>query len=222
MNELKAKSIRVNDILEQTFGIPLFELEEDPLDCLIMTILSQNTNDINRDKAFESLKSNFPTWEDVLKADAKDLAEAIKVGGLANQKAETIKNFLSSLKKIRKDLSLDFIRDMTTEKAIEFLCQHKGIGVKTASVTLLFSFGRELFPVDTHILRISKRLGLVPPNCSAEEAHKIMGDLCPKGKEYPFHVNLITFGRRICQARNPKCHECPLYDECLYVTNPNP
>jgi endonuclease-3 len=152
----------------------------------------------------------------VLSADVSEIEAEIRVGGLSNQKSERIKNFLNQLKLERGTLSLDFINELEIEKAVEFLCKHKGIGIKTAYVTLAFAFGRDVFPVDTHVLRISKRLGFIPDNCTAEKAHKLMAPLVPPGKAFPFHVNLIRFGRQICQARNPKCNDCPITDYCLY------
>ncbi|MXZ02048.1 endonuclease III, partial [Candidatus Poribacteria bacterium] len=146
----------------------------------------------------------------------KAIEAAIRVAGLGKQKSETIKNFLTWLKDEHGELSLEFIHDMETEVALDLLCQHKGIGIKTASVTLSFACGREVFPVDTHILRISKRLGLIPSNCSAEKAHQALPPIIPPGKAYPFHMNLIYFGRRICDARKPLCERCPLTEHCLY------
>lgn len=214
--KLKQKAKFISDTLEELLGIPTWDGTEDVLECLILTILSQNTTDVSRDKGYAQLQSKFPTWEDVLNADADAVEEAIKIVGLGNQKTETIKNFLSWLNAEYGELSLEFIHDMKTEDALEFLCQHKGIGIKTASVTLSFACGRDVFPVDTHILRISKRLGLIPQNCSAEKAHYVLPPIIPKGKTYPFHMNLIYFGRQICNARKPLCEECPLTDECLY------
>jgi len=211
----KQKAKEISDILEKIFGVPERE-EVNPLDCLIRTILSQNTNDVNRDKAYDNLRERFTTWEDVLSADVREIEKEIRVGGLSKQKGERIKNFLSQLKSEKGTLNLDFINELSTNEAIEFLCQHKGIGIKTAYVTLAFAFGRDVFPVDTHILRISKRLGFIPNNCTAEKAHELMAPLIPKGKAFPFHINLIRFGRKICQARNPKCNECPISDYCLY------
>ena len=211
----KQKVKEVSDILEKMFGVPERE-EVEPLDCLIRTILSQNTNDVNRDKAYDNLRERFPTWEDVLTADVEKIEAEIRVGGLSNQKSKRIKNFLNQLKSEKGTLSLDFINELPTNEAAEFLCQHKGIGIKTAYVTLAFAFGRDVFPVDTHILRISKRLGFVPNNCTAEKAHELVAPLVPQGKAFPFHINLIRFGRKICHARNPKCYECPITDYCLY------
>ena len=214
--ELQQKAEIISETLEGLFGVPTRDGAGDVLECLILTILSQNTTDVNRDKGYAELKERFPTWEDVLHADVKEIAAAIRLAGLGQQKSQTIKNFLTWLKAEYDELSLDFMRDMETEAALEFLCQHKGIGIKTASVTLSFACGREVFPVDTHILRISKRLGLIPPNCSAEKAHQLLPPIVPENKAYPFHMNLIYFGRQICDARKPLCERCPLTQHCLY------
>ena len=214
--KLQQKTKIISDTLEDLLGIPNWDGTEDVLECLILTILSQNTTDVSRDKGYAQLREKFPTWEDVLNADADAVEETVKIVGLGKQKTETIKNFLSWLKAEYNDLSLEFIHDMNTEDALEFLIQHKGIGIKTASVTLSFACGRDVFPVDTHILRISKRLGLIPQNCSAEKAHLELPTLIPKGKTYPFHMNLIYFGRQICNARKPLCEKCPLTEYCLY------
>ena len=212
---LKQKVKEISDILAKMFGVPKRE-EVNPLDCLIRTILSQNTNDVNRDKAYDNLRERFPTWEDVLTAEVREIEEEIRVGGLSNQKSKRINFFLNQLKSEKGTLSLDFINELETNGAVEFLCKHKGIGIKTAYVTLAFAFGRDVFPVDTHILRISKRLGFIPNNCTAEKAHELMAPLVPQDKTFPFHINLISFGRKICYARNPKCDMCPITDYCLY------
>lgn len=214
--ELQQKAEVISDTLEGLLGIPNRDGGGDVLECLILTILSQNTTDVNRDKGYAELKDRFPTWEDVLAADVKTIEAAIRLAGLGKQKSQTIKSFLIWLKAEYGELSLEFMHDMETEKALELLCQHKGIGIKTASVTLSFACGREVFPVDTHIHRISKRLGLIPPNCSAEKAHQVLLPFVPEGKAYPFHMNLIYFGRQICDARKPLCERCPLTQHCLY------
>ena len=214
--DLHQKAQYISDTLEHLLGVPKWDGTEDVLECLILTILSQNTTDVSRDKGYAQLREKFPTWEDVLQSDVNAIEETIKIVGLGKQKSETIKNFLSWLKSEYNDLSLEFIHDMKTEDALEFLVQHKGIGIKTASVTLSFACGREVFPVDTHILRITKRLGLISQNCSAEKAHLELPTLIPKGKTYPFHMNLIYFGRQICNARKPLCDKCPLTQHCLY------
>ena len=214
--ELQQKAEIISNALEDLLGVPTRKGARAVLECLILTILSQNTTDVSRDKGYVVLKERFPTWEDVLHADTKAIEDAIRVVGLGNQKSRTIKNFLTWLKAERGELSLEFIHDMETADALELLCQHKGIGIKTASVTLSFACGREVFPVDTHILRISKRLGLIPPNCSAEKAHRLLPPIVPENKAYPFHMNLIYFGRKICDARKPLCDRCPLTEHCLY------
>ena len=214
--ELQQKAEIISDTLEGLFGVPTRDGTADVLESLILTILSQNTTDVSRDKGYAVLKERFPTWEDVLHADVKAIEAAIRIVGLGEQKSNTIKNFLTWLQAEHGELSLEFMHNMETEEALEFLCQHKGIGIKTASVTLSFACGREVFPVDTHILRISKRLGLVPPNCSAEKAHQLLPPIVPEGKAYPFHINLIYFGRQICDARKPLCERCPLTQHCLY------
>jgi len=215
MQELKTKLKKINDILEREFGIPEREGNEDPLDSLIHTILSQNTNDTNSGKAYDNLTTNFRTWEDILLADVDEIAKVIRVGGLARQKSIRIKEVLSWVKNTYGKLNLDFICDMDTSEAIKLLTNLKGVGLKTANVMLCFACGKEVFPVDTHIFRTSKRLGLVPSNASPDKAHEIMGQLFPEGKAYPLHVNMITFGRTICHAQKPKCRECPLIDYCV-------
>lgn len=197
-------------------GVPKWDGTEDVLECLIKTILSQNTTDISRDKGYTQLRKKYPTWEQVLRARVKSIEEQIRIVGLGKQKAETIKSFLTWLYKEYGELSLEFIHKMDTEEAMDLLCQHKGIGIKTASVTLSFACGRDVFPVDTHIHRIAKRLGLIQPNCSAEKAHYELPLIIPEGKSYPFHMNLIYFGRQICNARKPLCDQCPLTDYCLF------
>ena len=219
---LKNKTRRISDALEKLYGIPERESDEHVLDCLIRTVLSQNTNDVNRDKGFTALQERFPTWEEAQKAAVEEIGETIRIAGLHVQKSRTIKNFLTWLKANHGELDLEFICEMETADAIQYLCQHKGIGIKTASVTLTFACGHEVFPVDTHVLRISRRLGLVPSNCTAEKAHEVMAQIVPVGKSLPFHMNLITFGRRICHARNPACHECAFTAHCLYFKAAKP
>ena len=213
---LKQKVKFVADTLEKTLGAYEGKPEDNVLDCLMRTVLSQNTNDVNRDKGYAALREKFPTWEDVQKTDVEAIGDTIKIAGLHTQKSRTIKDFLTWLKTERGELDLEFICGMETEAARQYLCRHKGIGVKTAYVTLAFVCGHDVFPVDTHVLRISKRLGFIPPNCTADKAHELMGAIIPKGRAFPFHMNLIQFGRQICNARKPKCDECALTEHCLY------
>lgn len=212
--EPKHKLILVSEALEELYGIPERKPIK-PLESLIITILSQNTNDTNRDNAYAELRRRFPTWEDVLNTDTEDIADAIQCGGLQDRKAESIKDVLVWLDSEYGELNLDFLCDEPIDEAMEMLLQHKGVGMKTASVTLAFGCEHDIFPVDTHILRISKRLGLIPMNTRANEAHKLLHPIIPTSKAYSLHRNLITFGRKICKARNPKCGECPLIGYCM-------
>jgi endonuclease-3 len=215
--ELTEKKLQVKYIsqnLEATYGIPRNTNSNDPLDELIETILSQSTSDVNSHRAFESLKSHFPDWEAVRSARIGDLVTAIKSGGLANTKSVVIKNVLNEIKTKRGRLDLSFLRNARIDEARNFLTSLKGIGPKTAACVLLFSCHRPVFPMDTHIFRITRRLGLVPKKCSDAQAHKIMESLVPLRKHYSLHVNLIRHGRKICRPTNPKCHECSLIEHC--------
>jgi endonuclease-3 len=213
--KLRKKVEEINDILEDIFGIPEQRKDVNPLDSLIETILSQNTNDVNRNKAYSTLRERFPSWDDLLEADVKDIADAIRVGGLANKKSIRIKEALLWIKNNYGELNIDFICDMEPEDAIETFTKLKGVGLKTMKVVLAFACGKDVFPVDTHILRISKRLDLVADNASADKAHEVMGQLFPEGKAYSLHINMIRFGRNICHARKPECKSCPLIDYCI-------
>jgi endonuclease-3 len=212
--KLRSKVKKINDILEIEYGIPERSENEKPLDVLIHTILSQNTNDTNSGRAYDNLIERFPSWENVLEADADEIAEAIRVGGLAKQKSTRIKELLTWVKNTYGQLNIDFVCDMDTKDAIELFTKRKGIGLKTINVMLCFACGKEVFPVDTHIFRISKRLALIPSNASPDKAHEIMGKLFPEGKAFSLHVNMINFGRTICHAQRPRCRECPLIDYC--------
>jgi endonuclease-3 len=188
----------------------------DPLDTLIRAILSQNTNDDNRDQAYRALKERFPTWEMVLKAGIDDLKETIRVAGLANQKGPTIQAVLSWLQLERGELELDFLCELPEEEAVEILTSHKGVGIKTAYIVLAFACGKDLCAVDTHVHRILRRMGVVDERCGREKAHIELAVLIPKGKARSFHVNLIDFGKTICTARKPDCKVCPLRRQCQY------
>lgn len=209
-----AKVVRV---LDDLYGPEVWDGPRDPLATLIRTILSQSTSDGNRDRAYAGLTGRFPTWAGVMKADVEAIAEAIRAGGLANQKARTIRDFLIWLKAERGELNLDFLGEMPPEEAATLLCERRGIGIKTVCVTLMFACGKDVFPVDTHIHRITRRLGLIPETCTAEKAHGLLPPLIPSGKALSLHVNMLEFGRRVCHARNPDCDRCPLRTDCLYV-----
>jgi endonuclease-3 len=207
---------RITFLLEKRYGIPKKERRVDPLDTLIQTILSQNTNDRNRDTAYQRLKNRFPNWEDVLSAKAREVISAIQPGGLAEQKARRIHELLHWIKRHEGNMNLSFLREMSSEEIKKTIGHLKGIGPKTINCLLLFGLGREAFPVDTHVLRVGKRLGFIPEEIDAEKAHGWMAPLVPKGKSMSLHLNLIHFGRSICKAKNPQCNICFLTKDCLY------
>jgi endonuclease-3 len=214
--EKKRQVKYVTQNLEATYGIPINDNPDDPLAELILTILSQSTTDINSRRAFESLKKRFPDWESVRRARLSSIAAAIKSGGLANAKSVVIKNALNEIKARRGELDLSFLKTAPIGDVRQFLTSLAGVGPKTAACVLLFSCNREIFPMDTHILRITKRLGLIPEKCSDQQAHETMEQLVSPGKHYSLHVNLIRHGRQICRPQNPKCDKCPLIEHCEY------
>jgi endonuclease-3 len=213
--DLKAKVRKITLLLEKQYGIPRREGPGESLDILIETILSQNTNDRNRDRAFQRLKMRFPQWEDVLRGQRKSIVSAIRPGGLAEQKARRIHEILRWIKEREGRLSLSFLKKMDSREIKKTIGALKGIGPKTLHCLLLFGLRREAFPVDTHILRIGKRLGFIPEGMNAEKAHSWMVPFIPKGKSLSLHLNLIRFGREICRARNPQCGVCFLTNECI-------
>lgn len=210
------KAGKVAFVLEEFLGIPRKPRRaEPPLESLIATLLSQNTNDRNSHKAWVTLRKQFPTWQKVARAPHARLVKAIEVGGLKNQKARRIKDILETVKEQTGKYDLNGLKRMSDEEVIEYLTSMKGVGLKTAACVLVFSLGRDAFPVDTHIHRICNRLGFVRTK-NAEETYHAMQPLVPKGKAYCFHVNLIRFGRSVCRAQNPFCNACPLFDECTF------
>ena len=207
---------RITHLLEGRYGIPKRERRADPLDVLIQTILSQNTDDRNQERAYQRLRARFPHWEDVLEAKTTAVIEAIRPGGLANQKAKRIREILRWIKKRFGGLTLLPLQKMRSGEIKKVMGNLKGIGPKTVHCLLLFGMRREAFPVDTHILRIGKHLGFIPDHMDAERAHQWMGLLVPTGKFLSLHLNLIRFGRSLCKAKNPQCRLCFLNDECLH------
>jgi endonuclease-3 len=216
VRQTKAKIKRINALLEREYGIPKKERKADLLDVLVQTILSQNTNDQNRDRAYQRLKDQFPRWEDVLNGKRRMVVEALRPGGLARQKAKRIVDILQWLRERKGKVSLTFLKRMGEEEIKETLGGLKGIGPKTVHCLLLFGLGKEAFPVDTHILRVGKRLGFIPEEIDAEKAHPWVGPLVPKGKALCLHINLIRHGRSVCKPQHPRCSECILNKECLF------
>jgi endonuclease III len=218
-SELHEKKLLVKYItqnLEAVYGVPVNDSPYDPLSELVLTILSQSTTDINSRRAFENLKKRFPDWESARRARPSSIAAAIKSGGLANAKSVTIKNALNEIKKRTGELDLSFLQTLPVEEAREFLTSLAGVGPKTAACVLLFACNKKIFPMDIHILRITKRVGLVPERFTDEQSHKRMEKLVPPGKHFSLHVNLIKHGRQICRPQNPKCDKCPLVEQCDY------
>ena len=210
------KAVAVHKELLEYYGDPTWRNPLPPLDELVSTILSQNTNDTNRDRAYEALKEKYPTWEEVRDADERSVIDAIRSAGLANQKGPRIQNVLHKITQQRGELDLDFLNEMPVEEAKDWLTEFKGVGPKTAAIVLLFSLGKPAFPVDTHIHRVTGRLGLRPEKMSAEQAHQYLAQLFPPDSYYAAHLNLIQLGRDICHARRPDCPNCPLQDLCAY------
>ncbi len=202
--------------LENTFGVPALGEKSDALAMLVEIILSQATSDANSRRTFENLRKQFTSWNKVAAADETAIADAIRLGGLANQKAKVIKQILVEIKRINGKLTLDFLDRMPDEAARDYLLQFRGIGPKTVACTLLFALHKEVFPLDTHIFRVFKRMGILPAKITDTKAHRLLDELVPPGKFYSLHVNTIRLGRKICRPREPLCDECPLIEYCDY------
>ena len=206
----------VHQRLLAVFGRPEWRDPLPAVDELVSTILSQNTNDRNRDLAFNRLRAALPTWEAVRDAPADMVIEAIRPAGLANQKGPRIQQVLQEITLERGSLDLSFLANLPAEQASAWLTRFKGVGPKTAAIVLQFALGIPAFPVDTHIYRVSGRLGLRPEKMTVEQAHPHLASLLPPETYYTAHLNLIRLGREICAARSPRCTICPLQGDCAY------
>ncbi len=202
--------------LLEAYGEPRWRRPLPPVAELVSTILSQNTNDLNRDRAFAALRAAFPTWETVRDAPASAVIQAIRPAGLANQKGPRIQAVLRAITEERGRLDLRFLRRLPADQAADWLMRFKGVGRKTASIVLLFSLGLPAFPVDTHIHRLSGRLGLRPPRASLDQTHDLLARTFPPETYYAAHLNLIRHGRQVCRARRPDCPACVLRRICPY------
>ena len=203
-------------LLEKEYGIPRPD-EEEPVDLLVKTILSQNTSDANSLPAFARLKRAFPDYESLLRATDEAVSQSIRRGGLAEIKAKRIKAALERIKEEQGEISLAALAGMKKEQAMDYLLRLPGVGPKTASIVLLFAFGMPFLPVDTHVFRLSQRLGLVEEKANPEKAQKMLERIVPPDKYVSFHLNLIQHGRQVCHARGPRHEKCCLHGCCDYM-----
>jgi endonuclease III len=202
--------------LAAIYGPRAWRGPRDPLAELILTILSQNTSDTNSGRAFRALKQRYASWQQVLDAPTDELYETIKSAGLGNIKAPRIQATLRAIYERRGAFSLNFLDDMPMDEAREWLLSLNGIGPKTAACVLLFALNKPALPVDTHVHRVSKRLGLIGPRVNADKAHVLLEQVLPPDDVYPFHINMIQHGRLVCHAQRPACLKCGLRDCCAY------
>jgi endonuclease III len=205
---------QVIELLEQQYGSREWHANREPVDILIGTVLSQNTSDVNSGRAFASLKASFDGWEAVASASAERIAQVIKSGGLSQIKAVRIKQILGQIAEDQGHINLDALKLMNMAQAEDYLIHLPGVGHKTASCVLLFSLGKPSLPVDTHVFRVARRLGLIDSKVSVEKAHSLLQQQIPPSKVYQFHIHMIEHGRRICRARQPRCNRCTLSDVC--------
>ncbi len=205
------------DRLDERYGHPQWSGPRlDPVSELVLTILAQNTTDLNSHRAFRLLRERYPTWEQVLEAPTGELAAVIRPGGLPNIKAGRIREVLAEIRAARGSFDLSFLGDLPVDEARAWLTALPGIGRKTASIVLLFCFGAPVVPVDTHVHRVARRLGLIGDKVDATAAHALLEEATPEGKAYAMHVDLIRHGRHTCRAPRPVCGLCPLTDVCAY------
>jgi len=217
-NPLIQKSQEIFDRLLERFGLTEWRIPLDAMDELISTVLSQNTNDRNRDIAFFALKNKFPSWDQVRDSDLQTVIDLIRPAGLANQKGARIQALLREITAERGNLDLSFLKFYSAEEAHAWLTNFKGVGLKTAAIVMQFALGIPAFPVDTHVYRVSGRLGLRPEKMNVDQAHLHLAKLFNPDSYSTAHLNLIRLGREICHARKPDCNHCPLTDLCEYYS----
>jgi endonuclease III len=203
--------------LERRFGEPAVRRDLDLIGSFILTSLSQHTSDLNAERAYAELIRRFPTWDALAQAPTRQIVAAIRSAGLANQKGPRIRALVRWVHEQFGDYDLSALHAMTDREIVETMTQVNGIGIKTVSVVMLFSMGRDVFPVDTHVHRICRRVGVVPDRATVEQTHHRMAALVPRGKSMSLHVNLLRLGRTLCSARRPQCPECPLHKFCAYA-----
>lgn len=216
LQQRRATYLKIAALLTELYGHPNWRQHLPPVDELVSTILSQNTTDQNRDRGFYALKDAYPDWSAVRDAPPKDVIDLIRPSGLANQKGPRIQAALQHLTDTVGEISLDFLQEMDVQAAKDWLTSINGVGPKTAAIILLFAFNIPAFPVDTHVHRVTRRLGLIDEKTTAERAHAILEEIVPPADFYPAHLNIIRHGREVCQARKPACERCPLTVHCNY------
>ncbi len=212
----RAEIVAVLDTLERVYGKTPYSARFEPMDELVSCILSQHTSDTNSFPAFHRLRAAFPTWDKIVKAGAEEIEPVIRSAGLSNQKSKAIIKVLKEIKSRNGDYHIDNLKDMTVPVARAWLESLPSVGPKTSSIVLCFSFGKNAIPVDTHIFRVSKRLGFIGQMTDANKAHDELLKSVPEKDAFRYHVLLIQHGRKVCKARNPKCAECPVYANCRW------
>jgi endonuclease-3 len=213
---LAQRAVKVHEKLLAYYGDPVWRNPLPAIGELVSTILSQNTNDVNRDRAFDALRAKFPTWEEVRDAKTDQVIEAIRVSGLANQKGPRIQQVLKAITEERGSLDLSFLKERSVNEARNWLTKFNGVGPKTAAIVLCFSLDMPAFPVDTHVYRVTGRIGLRPERMTVEQAHAHLESIFPPETYYAAHLNIIRLGREICTARKAMCEKCPLVKLCDY------
>jgi endonuclease-3 len=214
--KLRKKADRVCLLLMERYGTRVSVRRLPPIDELVMTILSQNTNDVNMLRAYKSLEENYESWEEVLEAPQEELAEVIRTSGMFRMKAKRIQATLGEIQERVGELDLSLLETLDDEEAMKWLTSLYGVGPKTAAIVLLFSLGRAVLPVDTHVWRVSKRLGLIDDDVSRERAHILLQELIDDGCIPSLNNNLVRHGREICRAQNPICSDCFLNRLCKF------
>jgi len=210
------KLAQVSEKLFDYFGEPDWHEPLPAVDELVCTILSQNTNDINRDKAYQALKARYDSWEEVRDADPAELQYVIRIAGLAQQKGPNIQSALAAIGEKTANYNLEWLRELSVDEARDWLVNLKGVGPKTAAIVMVFALGMPAFPVDTHIYRVSGRIGLRPANLNVQKTHEYLEAIGNPADFGHLHLNLISLGRQFCQARKPKCTGCPVLELCDY------
>lgn len=213
LEALREKYHALAPALEAEYGRKTFK-PHDGMDELVSCILSQSTTDANRDRGFNALKERYPDWAAVHHAPTEEFIDTIRPAGLANSKGPRIQAALAQIYEERGAYNIDFLQQMTPDEAKAWLMRLPGVGPKTAAIVLCFGYGMPAFPVDTHVHRVGKRLGFLPPKITPDDAHPVMEAIVPPAEYYPFHLQMIYHGRAICKARQPLCERCPIAEYC--------